>query len=164
MKKILIAVILIVAIGGFAYWSSSKSTATTPVTTTTDTSNPTSAPSETTNPAAGGTNTTSSGSTGTNATTGQYKDGTYKGSVADAFYGNMQVAAVISGGKLADVTFLQYPNDQHESQQINGRSNPILKSEAIAAQSANVNAVSGATQSSEAFKQSLGVALTAAQS
>jgi uncharacterized protein with FMN-binding domain len=158
MKKILIAIILIVAIGGFAYWSSTKSNATTPVTTTTDTSNPTSTPVETTNPAGGTT-----GSTGTTVT-GQYKDGTYTGSVADAFYGNLQVAAVISGGKLTDVTFLQAPNDQRESQQVNGHSSPILRQEAITAQSANVNIVSGATQSSEAFQKSLGNALSQAQS
>jgi uncharacterized protein with FMN-binding domain len=157
MQKIIIAIVLLAAIGGFAYWNSTKSGAT-PVATTT-----TNAGSDTTNPAANGTDTTSSGSTGTTAGTASYKDGTYNGSVADAFYGKLQVAAVISNGKLTDVTFLQYPNDQKESQQVNGRSNPILKSEAIAAQSAKVDIVSGATQSSEAFQQSLGVALAAAQ-
>ncbi len=152
MKKILIVIVLVAAIGGFAYWSSTKSN-NTPITTTTDTT------SSGSNGNTGGTN------TGGTVTTGKYKDGTYKGSVADAFYGKLQVAAVISGGKLTDVTFLQYPNDQEESQQVNNHSNPILKREAIAAQSAQVDIVSGATQSSEAFQQSLGNALgQAAQS
>jgi len=93
--------------------------------------------------------------------TGQYKNGTYTGSVADAFYGNLQVAAVIQGGALADVTFLQYPSNGH-SAQVSGQALPILKQEAIAAQSANVNVVSGATQISQAFEQSLGSALALA--
>jgi uncharacterized protein with FMN-binding domain len=168
MKKILAAVILIAAIGGYAVWNSSKPSTVTALTTTTNTGTPntTSAGSETTNPAAiGGTDTTgTTNTTGSTATTGTYKDGTYTGSIADAFYGKLQVAAVISGGKITDVKFLQYPKDQHESQEVNNRSNPILKSEAIAAQSAKVNIVSGATQSSEAFQQSLASALTKAQS
>lgn len=94
--------------------------------------------------------------------TGQYADGTYTGSIADAYYGNIEVAAVISGGKLADVTILQYPNDRHESVSINQRALPTLTSEAIKAQSANVSGVSGASDTSTAFKQSLVAALSKA--
>lgn len=90
---------------------------------------------------------------------GKYKDGTYTGSVADAFYGNIQVQAVISGGKITDVIFLQYPNDRSTSIEINSQAMPYLKQEAIQAQSANVAGVSGATASSDAFVQSLGSAL-----
>ena len=92
-----------------------------------------------------------------------FKDGTYTGRVADAFYGNLQVAAVIQGGNLVDVQFLQYPNDRGTSREINGASNPILKQEAIQAQSANVDIVSGATASSQAFQESLGNALAQAK-
>ncbi len=95
--------------------------------------------------------------------TGEYKDGTYTGSVANAFYGNIQVAATISGGKLSDVQFLQYPNDRGESVQVNTSAMPKLKSEAISAQSAQVNVVSGATQTSQAFIESLGNALAQAK-
>jgi uncharacterized protein with FMN-binding domain len=95
--------------------------------------------------------------------TGLYADGTYTGSVADAYYGNLQVAAVIQGGKLTDVQFLQYPSDRSQSQRINSRSSPILRQEAIQAQSANVNIVSGATASSQAFQESLASALTQAK-
>jgi len=93
---------------------------------------------------------------------GQYKDGTYTGSVADAFYGGVQVAAVISGGRLTDVQILQYPTDRGHSAQIGQQAMPILKSEAIASQSANVDIVSGATQDSQAFEQSLQSALSQA--
>jgi uncharacterized protein with FMN-binding domain len=96
--------------------------------------------------------------------TGQFKDGSFTGSVVDAFYGNVQVQAVISGGKLTEVKFLQYPSDRQESQQISSMSLPQLRSEAISAQSANVDVVSGATQTSEAFMQSLASALAKAKS
>lgn len=95
---------------------------------------------------------------------GRYKDGSYTGSVTDAFYGYLQVRAVISGGKLTDVTFLRYPDDRGESIRINEQAIPYLKEEAIAAQSAKVDIVSGATDSSEAFVQSLQSALDQAKS
>jgi uncharacterized protein with FMN-binding domain len=94
---------------------------------------------------------------------GQYKDGSYTGSVADAFYGKIQVKAVVSGGRLTNIVFLQYPNDRGNSANISQQSLPILKQEAIAAQSAHVNGVSGATDTSEAFVQSLSVALASAK-
>lgn len=94
---------------------------------------------------------------------GQYTDGTYTGSTADAYYGYVQVEATISGGKLTNVTFLQYPNDRSTSRYINSQAMPLLKQEAIAAQSAHVSGVSGASDTSAAFIQSLGDALTQAK-
>ena len=96
-------------------------------------------------------------------TTGSYKDGSYTGSVQDAFYGNIQVRAVISGGKITDVIFLQFPNDNRTSQYINSQADPMLKQEAIQAQSAQINGVSGASASSQAFQASLADALSQAK-
>jgi uncharacterized protein with FMN-binding domain len=96
------------------------------------------------------------------AAAGKYTDGTYTGIAADAYYGNIQVKATISGGKLTDVAFLQYPSDRNTSVYINQQAMPVLRSEAIQAQSANVNGVSGASDSSAAFKQSLASALAKA--
>lgn len=93
---------------------------------------------------------------------GQYRSGTYTGSAADAYYGTVQVKAVISGGKIVDVQFLQYPNDQPESLRKSERAMPILRSEAISAQSANVDTVSGASETSAAFRESLAAALAQA--
>lgn len=92
-----------------------------------------------------------------------YKDGQYTGTAADAYYGYIQVQAVISGGKLTDVQFLQYPSDRRNSVEINSQAMPSLKQEAIQAQSAHVDTVSGATDTSLAFVQSLSSALTNAQ-
>lgn len=94
---------------------------------------------------------------------GMYADGTYTGNQADAYYGTVQVRITVQNGRIATVSFLQYPNDRQTSQEINGQAMPILKSEAIQAQSANVDIVSGATDTSMAFQQSLANALAQAK-
>ena len=121
-----------------------------------------SAGSETTNPAAGGTPYPTP-TYPTPAVSAQYKDGSYTGTVADAFYGPLQVQAIISGGKIIDVTFLQSPNDRGTSIEVNTQAMPYLKAEAIQVQNSNVDIVSGATQSSEAFRISLAAALAKAK-
>ncbi|MBI1277090.1 MAG: FMN-binding protein [Anaerolineaceae bacterium] len=90
---------------------------------------------------------------------GQYKDGTYDGPIVDAYYGNVQVEAVIQGGKITDVRFLDYPQDRRTSRYINSQAVPWLTQEAVQVQSANVDLISGATFTSEAFVQSLQSAL-----
>jgi uncharacterized protein with FMN-binding domain len=95
---------------------------------------------------------------------GQYVDGSYTGSAADAYYGYVQVQVAVSGGKITDVQFLQYPNDRNTSRYINSQAMPILKSEAIQAQSAQVDGVSGASDTSAAFQESLASALSQAKS
>ncbi len=94
---------------------------------------------------------------------GQYVDGSYTGSQADAYYGTVQVEAIIQNGQLADVKFLQYPDTHSTSVYINEQVMPMLVQEAIQAQNANVNGVSGATFTSQAFVQSLASALTQAK-
>jgi uncharacterized protein with FMN-binding domain len=92
-----------------------------------------------------------------------YKDGVYVGQVADAYYGNVQVQTTIQKGKITDVSFLQYPNDRNRSIAINTQAMPDLKQETIAAQSSNVDIISGATATSQAFVASLESALSQAR-
>lgn len=94
---------------------------------------------------------------------GLYADGSYTGNAADAYYGTVQVKAIVSGGKIADVQFVQYPNERANSRYINGQAMPMLTQEAIQAQSAQVSGVSGATFTSQAFEQSLASALALAK-
>jgi uncharacterized protein with FMN-binding domain len=152
MKKYIIAGVLVVAFVAYLIFANKGSVpvAVTPETptTTTSTGNASGAGA-----AGGGTATASSG---------QYKDGTYTGSVADAFYGNLQVVAVIKNGAITDVTFPQAPSGGH-SGEVSAQALPILRQEAISAQSANVNIVSGATQDSQAFQQSMASALAQAK-
>jgi uncharacterized protein with FMN-binding domain len=120
-------------------------------TTTASTPNTTATPGTTVTPGA----TTTPGSL--------YKDGSYTGSVDDAQWGVVQVKAIITNGKITNVQFLQYPNDRSRSVYINSIADPQLTSEAIQAQSANVDIVTGATDSSLAFIQSLTDALSKAR-
>ena len=94
----------------------------------------------------------------------EFRDGQYIGNVADAFYAYIQVKAIISGSKFVDVVFLQYPNERSTSVAINGQAMPYLKDEAIQAHSAQVDIISGATDTSQAFIQSMASALSQAQS
>lgn len=94
--------------------------------------------------------------------TGLYKDGTYTGSVADAYYGNVQVQVTVQGGAISNVQFLDYPHDRSTSNYINSQATPLLAQEAIQTQNAQVDIVSGATETSLAFRESLASALTQA--
>ncbi len=156
MKKLAVAMIII---GVFILYSfvyhASGSAAVLPGDSTAPGSSSTSAPPVST---ASATSTSAAGSSGAG-----YKDGTYTGSVADAQWGNIQVQVTIKGGKITNVQFLQYPNERDRSILINQYADPQLSSEAIQAQSANVDIVSGATDTSEAFMQSLSDALSQAK-
>ena len=91
-----------------------------------------------------------------------YKNGTFDGQPVDAYYGLVQVEVTIQNGSIQNVTFLQYPNDRRTSREINSQVMPWLTQEAIQAQSANVDIISGATLTSEGFQMSLQSALRTA--
>jgi uncharacterized protein with FMN-binding domain len=94
---------------------------------------------------------------------GKYRDGTYTGDIADAYYGDMQVSAVISGGFLTKINILASPDGRSTSVRINSRALPKLIQEAITAQSAKIDGISGASYSSPAFKETLASALSQAK-
>ncbi|HET6211400.1 MAG TPA: FMN-binding protein [Micromonosporaceae bacterium] len=102
--------------------------------------------------------TTSAGSSGS----GSAGDGTYNGSVAQTRWGPVQVRIVVAGGRITSVTTLQVPNGNSRDQQINARAVPILNREAVAAQSAQIDTVSGATVTSDGYRTSLQAAIDAA--
>lgn len=93
---------------------------------------------------------------------GKYKNGQYIGSSADAYYGLVQVKVIISGGRLSDIQFLNYPQDNRSSLSRSNYALPQLKTEAIRSQSSNVDSISGATETSRAFNESLSSALSQA--
>ena len=84
--------------------------------------------------------------------------------VVDAYYGLVQIQAVVQGGRLAGIKVLQYPSDRRTSVFINRQALPMLRDEVVTAQSANVDIISGATLTSEAFIRSLDAALRQAKS
>lgn len=85
--------------------------------------------------------------------------GTVTGPSVNTRFGPVQVAAVVSNGQVTDVKTLQAPDSHRRSQQINNRALPILRQEAVAAQSSNIDSVSGATITSDAYATSLQAAL-----
>jgi len=85
--------------------------------------------------------------------------GTFTGSVSRTPYGPVQVAIVMKGGKITDVQELQLPSDRRLSQQISDYAGPILRSQTLSAQSANIDGVSGASYTSQGFYESLQSAL-----
>ena len=93
----------------------------------------------------------------------KFKNGSYTGKSADAFYGFIQVKATVSSGKLTNIEFLDHPQDRDNSIAINQYAMPVLKKQAIQVQSAQVDGVSGATDTSQAFMESLGDALAQAR-
>lgn len=97
------------------------------------------------------------------ASSGMYADGAFTGPVEDAYYGLVQVEAIVQNGQLVSIKVLRYPNDRNTSRFINGIALPRLRREVIRAQSARVNIISGATLTSEAFLQSLDGALRQAR-
>ncbi|MDN3496789.1 FMN-binding protein [Planococcus sp. APC 4015] len=95
----------------------------------------------------------------TTATATALTDGTYLGSATNTRYGPVQVRVTINGGVIADVQVPEYPNSNSKDRQINERALPTLMSETTAAQSADIDTVSGATYTSEGYLQSLQSAL-----
>lgn len=91
----------------------------------------------------------------------RYKDGEYLGEVVDFLFGKFQVKAIIINGRLTDVGFPIYPNDNPTSIRINEEAIPIWKSEAIKIQNAtmDINIITNATDSTGAFNRSLQSAL-----
>ena len=100
----------------------------------------------------------------------------FSGSVASVDrWGDLQVTIVVRktttiiGTKkkvtrrITAVSVPTYPDHTDRSIYINQTALPILKSEALRAQSANINMVSGATDSSDAFAQSLQSAILKAK-
>lgn len=84
---------------------------------------------------------------------------TLTGAVENTQYGPMQVAVVMTGTKITNVKVLQQTNLGAESQQIDASAIPKLNSETLAAQSARIDSVSGATYTSQGYKESLQSAL-----
>jgi uncharacterized protein with FMN-binding domain len=86
-------------------------------------------------------------------------NGTVTGPVVQTRFGPVQVQVTIAGGKITNVTALQLPSDRQRSAEISQIVEPMLQSEALTAQSAQIDLISGATYTSDAYAQSLQSAL-----
>jgi uncharacterized protein with FMN-binding domain len=100
-------------------------------------------------------NATSSDGTSGGTTTGTK---TVTGTLIETRYGPVQVQVTVTNGKIATITATQLPSEGR-SGRISDYAAPILSGEAMTAQSAQIDLVSGATYTSSAYEQSLQAAL-----
>lgn len=101
-------------------------------------------------------------SSATTSGNGSYSDGTYAGTTVTHQYGSVSVTVTISGGKITDVSSQVVSDGDRKSDQINSRAVPQVKAAVLAANSANVSTISGATYTTKAYLSSLQSALAKA--
>jgi uncharacterized protein with FMN-binding domain len=110
-----------------------------------------------------GTGSAGSGSgNGTGSGTGTARGnftGQLTGQAVQIPFGTVQVQVTMQNGKITDVRALQLPNFDRHSQEVSSYASPQLRTEALQAQSAQIDTISGATYTSEAYIQSLQSAL-----
>ncbi len=87
---------------------------------------------------------------------------TVDGALVSTPYGDVQVALVISGTRITGVKALHLTDANQHSVRISAGAAPVLRGEVLAAQSAKVDAVSGATYTSDGYLTSLQAAIDAA--
>jgi uncharacterized protein with FMN-binding domain len=87
---------------------------------------------------------------------------TYQGSVAQTRWGPVQVTITVADGRIVGVSVPTYPNGNGRDREINAYALPALTKATLAAQSADIDTVSGATVTSDGYKESLQSALDAA--
>jgi len=84
------------------------------------------------------------------------------GKAFDTRYGPVQVQLVIKSGRIVKAIAIDYPQTNGRDQQINSYAIPALQKETVAAQSAHIDTISGATYTTDGYVQSLQSALDAA--
>jgi uncharacterized protein with FMN-binding domain len=83
---------------------------------------------------------------------------TVTGPTVSTRWGPVQVQLTLANGKITDITALQMPTGGR-SGRISQQAEPLLRSQTLAAQSASIDGVSGATYTSVAYARSLQAAL-----
>ena len=94
--------------------------------------------------------------------TSKQVSGTFTGNSANTQYGPVQVQITIVNNKITKATALVYPTGSFRDQQINSQAIPYLVQETLAAQSANIQGVGGASYTSAGWQNSLASALSKA--
>jgi uncharacterized protein with FMN-binding domain len=113
-------------------------------------------------PTGTGRSTTGGSTTGGSSTGGSSTGGSSTGSsrnvtgrVAQTQWGPVQVRLTVTAGKITAAEAVQYPNGNGRDQQINSYALPVLGREVLAAQSGDIDLVSGATVTSDGYVTSL---------
>jgi uncharacterized protein with FMN-binding domain len=85
--------------------------------------------------------------------------GSFTGSDFPNRFGDVVVRVVVTNGHITDVQSVQLPSDRARSAYISQVAGPMLRSEVLQAQSANIDIISGATYTSQSYAQSVESAL-----
>jgi uncharacterized protein with FMN-binding domain len=121
------------------------------------------APSAAAAPTANGVTAPASPAGKPSGTAGSTATRTVTGAVANTQYGPMQVQVTLVGQRITKVAVVQQTNVGAMSEQIDSTAIPKLTSETLTAQSARIDAVSGASYTSAGYIQSLQSALDKAR-
>jgi uncharacterized protein with FMN-binding domain len=162
MRRVVLAIVgtaagLIVLL---SFKTHSTSAAATPPAAISGSSSQTSAPAAT--PSASGSSSSSRSTTSSSGSAaGAAK--TVTGTIADTIYGPVEVQITVKNGRVTAAQAVQYPQDSPRDQQINSYAVPVLNQEAVSAGSAHIDAVSGATYTSNGYVTSLQSALDKAR-
>jgi uncharacterized protein with FMN-binding domain len=122
-------------------------------------------PAQTAAVASGSTSSGAAGSSGSgsgsSSASGSSSSGkqTATGDAISTVYGDVQVRVTVEGGKITEIEALQLQDGDPRSAQISSSAEPLLRESALAKQSADVDAVSGATVTSAGYEASLQSAL-----
>lgn len=103
----------------------------------------------------GGTSGSSASGSSASGSSGASDSGTFTGAAAQTQYGEVQVQITVADGKITDVTPLHLTDRDGRSVAISQQAAPILRQEALQTQSAQIQAVSGATFTSGGYTTSL---------
>jgi uncharacterized protein with FMN-binding domain len=117
------------------------------------------APASTTTAAPVQSSSSSTGSTPPSSPSSSSSTKTVTSEVVPNQYGNVQLSVTIANGEITNIDALQLPNGDPKSAEINSFAEPILQQSALTAQSASIDAVSGATYTSEGYRTALQSAL-----
>jgi len=158
MRRVVLAIVgtaagLIVLL---SFKTHSTSAAATPPAAISGSTSQTSAPAATPS-ASGSSNSSRSTTSSSGSAAGAAR--TVTGSIADTIYGPVEVQITVKNGKVTAAQAVQYPQDSPRDQQINSYAVPVLNQEAASAGSAHIDAVSGATYTSNGYITSLQSAL-----
>jgi len=97
--------------------------------------------------------------TPTPAPTNRPANGSFTGALVPTRFGDVQVRIVVTSGRITDVVAVQMPSDRARSAEITQYVTPVLRSEVIRAQNAQIDVISGATFTSEAYAESVNDAM-----
>ena len=101
----------------------------------------------------------SSSSSSSSTAKAKAKTTTVTGDAVATQYGDVQLKVTVAGGKITAITAVQLPGGDPKSSEISSYAEPLLTQSALSRQSADVDAVSGATYTSNGYRTALQSAL-----